>query len=402
MWRRIITILCTLFMVYQLAGCQVVTARQDKMEVCMNGASPTLISQHFQFPGTLLIYDSTRSLIIGYDGETQEFTTLMDLTGFEDYHITSLSQNGRWLLVSQYQPSDPRTMELFALYHTGQIEHKQFPLPESDDQTLRYYQWVNGQALWGRIDLDESANYGIFEPLIPQWQPLDFSSLDFQDDTGITLSPDLSRILYINSQWSLVLQDLPGNQSLWEDSDYEAITPVYSSPVLYPAIWSVDGSLLAVPASHSLDQEMEFEILVLDQFGNSVSSARLDDRPDGLNFSHNQKYLAFYGERKTSEHLPVIRLMEIASGEITDLCNLGSGTDPVMKVQTKTIHWSFDDAYIAYNYGDAPPAKNNENKNGIIIQKLDQEQIWLIPSGERNFNLLGWSPYRWTSSIQAQ
>jgi hypothetical protein len=369
---------------------------------CVNGASPKLISQDLHFPGTLLIYDPTQSKIIGYDGESQVFTTLMDLTGFEDYHITSLSPEGNMLLVSQGKSSDPHTMELYILFNTGQLEYKQFSLLTPYEQKLRYYQWVNNSALWGRINLDESAIYGVFEPLVPQWQPLDFGSLDFQKNTGISLSPDLSRVLYINSQWNLVLSDLTGIQPLWEFPEYEAITPVYSSPTLYSAIWAFDGSLLAIPISHSKDQEIEFEIVVLDKSGNITSAARLDDRPDGLIFSNNQEYLAFYEERKAADHSPVIRLMEVASGKITDLCTLGPGTDPVMKVQTKTILWSSDDSYIAYNYGDAPPAKNQNNRNGIIIQRLDHEEIWLIPSGNRNYYLLGWSPNRWSSAIQAK
>lgn len=386
-----------LLIFFHLAGCQLMTAKHEDIVACANGENPTPIPQDFHFKGTLLIYDPTQSHIIGYDGETQEFITLLDLTD-EEYYISSVSPDGRWLLISRSKPSDPHLMELYAVFHNGQITHKEFNLPESDDQALRYYNWISSQSFWGRVKIHERAVYGVFEPLIPSWREIDFKSLDFQNDTGIALSPDLSRVLYVNSEWDLVLYDIQDNKTLWKNTEYEAVTPVYSSPVLYPAIWSTEGNLLAVPTSSSSKHELNFGILVLDQTGHLISSAFLDNRPDGLSFSHNQKYLAFFEERKTAEYLPVIRLMDITSEEITDLCMLGPGTDPVMRLLTKRIYWSPDDAYVAYNYGDVPPAVKSENKNGLIVQKLDQGQIWLLPSEGSNFTLLGWSPYRWTPS----
>jgi hypothetical protein len=401
--RRITkTTICVLLIFYQLVGCLEITNRKNDISACTNGASPINIAPGFQFPGTLLLYDTTQSLILSYDGKTHAFTTLMDLAEFENENVSSLSPGGQWLLVSKQSLGDPNIVALFPLFNTGQAESKKFPVPESDDHVLRYFRWTNDDSFLGWTQRNEFYSYGIFEPLVSQWHPLEFDSLTFYkgNRSGIAISPDLKRVLFVNSEFSLILFDLQSNQILWKNSEYDGINPVSSSPVLQPAIWSEDGSLLAVPTSRRVNDDGEHGILVLDKSGDIISSAHFENRPFGLNFSHSKKYLAFYEERPiqqspAADRVPVISLMGTETGEVFDLCMLHQGTDPTHNIESQTILWSPDDAYLAYNYGDVPPQRNTENKNGIIIQKLDGDQIRLIPSGDSNLILLGWSSHPW-------
>lgn len=144
----------------------------------------------------------------------------------------------------------------------------------------------------------------------------------------------------------------------------------------------------------------EFGILILDKNGNLLNSSFLNNRPFGLNFSHSKKYISFYenhfDQKMSGDGVPVVRLLDAETDKVVDLCILDVGTEPVHNIKAGTILWSIDDAFVAYNYGNLPPKRNI--KNGLVIQELDDGQIRLIPSGEHNFILLGWSPYPWIYS----
>lgn len=402
MKREMYSALCSLLVICLLVSCRPPQAGRSNIATCTNGTSPTNIHQGLQLQGSLLLNETTQSYVSSYDGKTHDYITLLDLTGFKNYSISSISPGGKWLLVSQQKKTAPNTAELLLLFRTGRIERKSLLVPESDDHILRYFHWLNEQSFLGWTLLNGFYNYGIFEPLIPQWHPLELDGLTFYEgaSSGISLSPDLSRILYVNREMSLILYDLKSGKTLLGNYDYDGINPVLLTPELQPSIWSSDGSMLAIPTSRKNDNQEENGIIVVDKSGKVIRSVYFENRPFGLSFSHNGKYLAFFEERLVSQavnanRIPVIRMLEIASGRVFDMCVLGSGTDPTYNVETQTILWSPDDKYIAYNYGKVPPSQNFENRNGIIIQKLDEEEIWLIPSGERNYILLGWSPYQW-------
>ncbi len=330
----------------------------------------------------------------------------MNLSGFENHNISILSPDSKRLLVSHPKMNGPDILDINILSSNGEIERKVLSLPKSDDHILRYFNWVNNSSILSYIQINGSQLYGLFNPITPRWHPIELRALSlyaYSDNrvSGIALSPDLSRILFVDNYSNLVLYNLEENKKLWEDTEYDRISPTMQSVMLQPSIWAEDGSMLAIPISQQKNNAEEYKIIILDKNGQLLRSFLLNDRPGGLNFSHNNKYLLFFANHLiTSDNrvkdIPIIKLFNYDTAQVTDLCIMDTDTSPVHNIEAGKILWSPDDKYIAYNYGNAPPLRNV--KNGIVIQKLDSEQIRLIPSEDHNYILLGWSPYQWASS----
>lgn len=391
-----------------LTSCRVINTNTGPISVCTNGKKPIPIEKDFKFSGTLLIYDTSQSSILAYDGIKHEFTTLMNLSGFTNYNVSLLSRDGKWLLVSQPKLNDPTSLEIYLLSNSKQVERKDLSLPESDDNTLRYYDWINQESFLGYITKNKVRIYGLFEPFAPRWKPLEFGSVAFytyaeNGVSGIAISPDLSRVLFVNSTSDLLLYNLQENKALWQNTEYDGLNPMMQSVLLLPAVWAEDASLLAVPTFRKNSTTDQYGILVLDKSGNLLKSSFFENRPFGLNFSHNKKFIVFYENHLLpptpalhADSIPVIRLFNTETDKLSDLCVLDTGTAPTHNLKGGRIFWSTDDAYVAYNYGDASPQGNI--KNGIIIQKLDSEEIRIVPAGNHNLILLGWSSYQWLAS----
>jgi hypothetical protein len=275
---------------------------------CQNGINPTRIRQDFKFPGDLLFVKKDTSEIVAFNGETHELASIYrpPSNGFYD---VSLSQNGKRLIIFYQKPSDGKTLFIVILSNHGAVERKNIALPISEkiqEQANAWLSggWVNNNYLRGilydkKIFLEDHLR----EPWLLNLEQLEWKSLssinntlDPEENSGFSISPDLTRVLYVNKQHQLVLYDLIENKAVWTYGDYDGLSPYVYSPVLADATWSKDGKLLATTISNNANQSQP-GILILDQNGKILHLMDFGIGQLGLSWSNNKNF-SLFGEIK--------------------------------------------------------------------------------------------------------
>lgn len=314
------------------------------------------------------------------------------------------------LVLSHQDPSNMQTLIITLLSSGGFVESKKVSLPtlgQNRKKTTLWssISWINGNYLQGalyekRHTGDELWDTWLLNPYQLDWKSLEnlADGLNRAEASGFSISPDMTRVLYVNEQYQLVLHDLIQNRSLWEYSDYDGINPVITSPTLADAIWSEDGTMLALPISRDSGGENWPGVLILDQYGKIVHLMDFGMRQFGLSWSNDKQYVSFYGNQYVgldlqSDMQPIIRVMDINDGLVRDLCRLGEGIEPV-----SNIFWSPDQKFLTYYLQNI---KADQDK--FIIQKLSDPRLRALQLYDDNheliyFQFVGWSKYHWTSA----
>lgn len=400
------TLLILFVLTIQLA-CSKQPAISDGFTNCDNGKNPTPIERDFKLPGDLLFMRSDRSELLAFNGETHELISIFRIPGDGFYDLSPLSQDGRTVVISHQDSSELETLSITLLSNRGTAENKKLHLPAGkQNKTYLWFSvdWANSNYLQGI--LSEKGNTGaelweswLLNPYQLEWKSLSniMNNLDLAEETGFSISPDMSQVLYINEQYQLILYDLIHNKTLWEYSDYDGIFPRLTSPNLSDAVWSTNGEMLALPITR--DKGRTPGILIFDKSGKIINSIYFGDYQFGFNWSKDGQLISFYENRSTSidgigKLRPVIRIIDMKDGLIRDLCSLNEQVEPSQGISNNRIVWSPDQQFLAYSSWGS-----SENmKDGIILQKLSDPQVRIIEVDTNTMILLGWSAYHWTSA----
>jgi len=342
------------------------------------------------------------SEILAFNGETHELKSIYRPPS-EGFYDASLSQDGKTLVIFYQKPSDKNTLFIIILSNRGIVETKNIPLPiweqiQGKANAWLSGGWVNNNYLQGILYDRENPEDKLWEPWLLNLEQLEWKSLsninntlDPVENSGFSISPDLTRVLYVNKQYQLVLHDLIQNEAIWTYSDYDGLNPFVHSPGLADATWSEDGKMLATTISNNANQNQP-SILILDQSGKILHLMDFGTGQLGLSLSNNKKFLSFWGNQSTglttaSGWRPVIRVMEISAGLVRDLCMLSENLAP-----WGGIIWSPDQQFLAYTVQDI-----NTKRDELIIQKLNDPQLRILHlyDESQNFDFLGWSKEHW-------
>lgn len=365
---------------------------------CQNGANPTPISQGFTFSGDLLFKKKDTSEIVALSGKTHELTSIYKPQSNRFYDV-SLSKDGKTLVIFYQELSDRKTLFIIILSNRGTVETKNIALPISEQiqgnaNAWLSGGWVNNNYIQGVLfDRDHNEDNFLREPWLLNLEQLEWKSissinntLEPEENSGFSISPDLTRVLYVNRQHQLVLHDLIKNKALWTYSDYDGLSPYLHSPFLADTTWSEDGKLLATTISNNANQNQP-SILLLDQNGEIFHLTDFEIGQFGLSWSNNKKFLSFW-ENLSSRS--VIRVMDVENGVVRDLCMLGENIEPWGR-----IIWSPDQQFLAYTVQD-----RNAKREELIIQKLNDSELQMIPLYDelQNYEFLGWSKEYWNKA----
>jgi hypothetical protein len=364
---------------------------------CQNGANPTPIKQDFKFPGDLLFAKKDTSEIVAFNGETHELASIYTPPG-DAFYNTFLSPDSKKLIIFYQEPSDRKTLFIAILSNLGTIERKNIALPISEHiqgkaNTWLSGGWVNNSSLQGILYDKENHENNLQESWLLileqlEWKSLSsiHSSLNPDENSGFSVSPDLTRILYVNKRHQLVLYDLIQNQAVWTYSDYDGLSPYVYSPGLADATWSEDGKLLATTISNNANQNQP-GILILDQNGKILHLIDFEIGQLGLSWSNNEKFLSFWGNPGSRS---VIRVMDVENGVVKDVCMLGENIEPWGR-----IIWSPDRQFLTYTVQD-----RNAKREELIIQKLNDPQLQMLHLYDetQNYEFLGWSKEHWNKA----
>lgn len=362
---------------------------------CQNGTNPTQIKRDFTFPGDLLFKKKDTSEIVAFNGQTHELVSVYKPQSDRFYDM-SLSPDGRKLIIFYQKPSDGTALFIIILSNRGAVETKNIAFPHSKEiqgtaSAWLSGGWVNNNYLRGVLyDKENFSEDHLREQWLLNLEQLEWKSissinntLDPEENSGFSISPDLTRVLYVDQQHQLVLYDLITNKAVWIYSDYDGLRPYIHSPILADATWSDDGKLLATTISNNANQNQP-GILILDQNGKILHLIDFEIGQLGLSWSNNRKFLSFWGNPGSRS---VIRVMDVENGVVKDLCMLGENIEPWGQ-----IIWSPDQQFLAYTVQD-----RNAKREELIIQKWNDPQLQLIHlyDESQNYEFLGWSKEHW-------
>ncbi len=401
-------VLLIVLAVVMQSACSRQTASTDKLIGCNNGTHPVPIEQEFKFTGDLLFMRRDRSEILAFSGETHEFTSLFHMPSDELYDVAPLSQDGKALVLSRQDRNQVNTLSILLLPNHGSIEQKQVSLPMLKENPNKVYSWLpvdwaNNNYLQGV--LSEKGNTGdelwspwLLNPYQPEWKTLSSISKDANQAqaSGFSISPDFTRVLYVDMQYHLVLYDLIQNKTLWEYDDYDGVVPGLASPTLSDATWSKDGKLLALPVT---SKDGKPTVLILDKDGKSVDSIGFDNHQHGFSWSEDSQLLSFYEDSCTIADCkdkpgPTIQIISAKDGLLSNACSLTENTIPTAGIINNRIVWSPDQQFLAYSSWSS----DETMQDGIILQRLSDPKVRIIQVDTDKMILLGWSEYHWTST----
>jgi hypothetical protein len=408
--KSFLLILLTLLI---LSACSKQVDRTDGFINCNNGTSPTPIEQNFKFPGDLLFMRSDGSELLAFNGETHEWTSVLHMPSGGDYAVSPLSRDGKTLVISYKEPSELETLSIMLLSYRGSIEYKKANLPSLEANRNKAHSWfpvhwINSDYLQGVLSEEVIPGERLWEswllnPYQSEWKSLPRinNNLDQAEGSGFSISPDLTRVLYVNNEYHLILYDLNQNKVLWEYSDYDGVIPQLTSPTLSNAIWSKNGALLALPVA---DKDREPGILILDNNGKIINSISFGNYQHGFSWAEDGQLVAFYEDRCSTIDCmdrvrPVIRIIDMRDGLLRDLCSLGEDIVPTQGTYSGRLIWSPDQQFLTYTTMITHWEPPSEALNyGIILQKLNDPQIRIIHIEKHAMILVGWSKYHWTSA----
>jgi hypothetical protein len=399
-------VLLLLIAMINLVSCSSGSMGIDKFEICNNGIHPAPIDRGFKFPGNLLFARSDGSEVLALSGETHEFISVlqMPIDGF--YDVSPLSRDGKTLVISYREPDDVETLSVLLLSNLGSLDHKKVPLPtlwkgRSKMVSWKFSDWVNDRYLQGSLYEEGVAGDELWEALLFDSYELEWKTisningnLNQAQGSGFSVSPDLTRVLYVDDEYRLILYDLIQNTILWEYSDYDGVVPRLGSPVLSDATWSSDGEILALPIT---SENGTPALLILGKNGRIIRSFNFDNNQHGYSWSKNNQFLSFYEDRCISNDCmdakPIIRALNTKDGSLKDLCWLPNVTVPIGGIANNRITWSPNQQLIAYTYWSGA-----SSQDGIILQKINDPQIRMVEIDNDTMILLGWSEHHWTST----
>jgi hypothetical protein len=405
--KIIVTIIMVFITLLSQLSCSNTAMNLDNIVSCSDEKNPIPINHDFKFSGDLLFLKSDHSEILAFNGETHNLTSIFKMPSDEFYGVSPLFQNSEMLAVFNQKPFDKENLFITTLSNRGIVETKsiRFPNLGQNHKKLNTWiplNWVNKDYLLGILYDKQNNEDNLWEPWLLNFEKLEWKSLSGINDTldpiersGFSISPDLTRVLYVNKQYQLVLYDLIQNQAIWTHSDYDGLNPFVHSAGLTDATWSENGEILATNISNN-GIEVQPSILVMDKNGEILHSLGFGTKQFGLSWSNDKKFLSFWGYQKASlitanSSRPVIRIMDVGTGLVKDLCMLSESEQIV-----DNIFWSPDQNFLAYNL------QNNDTKrNEVIVQELNDPQLRVLRLDDKSphFDLLGWSKEHW-SEIQ--
>ncbi len=237
----------------------------DEIHTCQSEGVPAPLPDEFGFEGTMLYISDWGMYTVG--GIPLIFSSEPIFDFGVGWLGDTFSPNGEWLI---YRPATS-TIGLVS-YQGDWIENN---LDFSDFSALadpgymisgvRAHSWINNELVHALIDFREigegDGHYSYFAVLdpftgnwrndlvtrVPQWN---------RGSLGFRLSPDLTRVLYWDDHYDLVLADSRQPEGfIWKDRDYDYYTTYY-----IPAAWPPTANI-----SHTsvmiLDREIHWRCL---------------------------------------------------------------------------------------------------------------------------------------------
>lgn len=381
---------------------------------CIKGAEPILLDESYKFNGDLIFRSNEKGEIIAFNGETHKITPLFYVNDGDFWDVSPLSWDGKNLVLSSY-PNNVSTdgvLSLSLMSYDGNIKQINIPIITPDSKITYSWassEWINEEHLQSILVKRDNEGKAISEVLLlnpfnPRVQKFsDFVKIESQGDgeDGFLVSPDLTRVLFINSQYYLTLYDVVLQKELWTYEKDDGAMMALETSSLGDTVWSKTSDMLFVPVPSVTDTGDGTLILFVSRDGEIVNSIGFENYQHGFSWDSNENLLAFYGYECSGINCPVdeiksvIQVLNADTNTIIDLCSLGNEIEPTSANATGRIVWSPNDTALVFSSFSIRSAPGT-----FLIKKLDDPNLISIPIDPYRYTLLGWSPYHWNKTGQ--
>lgn len=259
-------------------------------------------------------------------------------------HLIGFSPDGRWLAYFTGNTRLDQPVELSLVGTGGDVQRHGIPSllrgqPGSLVGTWASARWVSDDLMLVRLHADDTDYRNIIfatlDPFSAEWRH-DFSTLlpDRYPGTGIAVSPDATRLVYMTRDSALVLRDLVAQRELWRFEPYFDRTVALGTDFPETAIpWTRDSEWFA------FSDEYSARTLRVDRNGQR-STRVVDAVMEGLSWSPAGPYLA-------GQLLGDLVIYDTERAQRLAQCQIR--TENRLKNA-----WSADGRYLAYRYDSWP------------------------------------------------
>jgi hypothetical protein len=374
---------------------------QNGMSQCVNASQPLAMAANLNIPGAIGIESNGSVFALGGSSNQEHLIVKVPSVAWP----IGMSLNGKWFAYANFPSSNgiPSSIHLISadrqMVSTTITPPPIVLSPPTQNGGWIFAKWVNDEVLqvtlYNGTDQDpKRVLQAVFDPFTGSWRQSEIAQLiDRDDQGGLSLSPDMTRALYIankDGKYSLVLWDLTEHQELWRQSNFGNLATIKGARIgNVPIAWSRDSTKIGFVDWVSGPNVLEGKIYILDRNGKQqklLASSQEDNKAYGLSWSPDGRYLGVIEGLTTDSTESAILIYDAVTYREMAVCSIEKESNPVNSVQTGALVWSPDGHYLAYGLGADPLEPNN----AIVILNLYTGELTLIKKGPR-VTLLNWS-----------
>lgn len=376
---------------------------QTIIQNCSDGNSPLRISDSLVLPGTILVDDGEKGLLLG--GSPDQITQI-PIKEKQPISYFGFSPNGKWLAYSAYTPyingakenllqsmkvvllsSDGRKIE-----HTLDILHSfpEFGLKENPNGFPAYWmgQWINDHLLYleifylgSNLDTQVQRINALLDPIEGRWRNDLLIGYPTPYAYTVALSPDQSRILYKD----------PAGMEMWD----------VQQKIEFGPNWAIGdhGNFIFMKWSPDSTKVVYFypgeTVYLTDRDDEERTEITSDNYPvSGLfapyaKWSSDGRYLAFVQSFRLTDSIQTIFVYDTQDKKFTYQCAITG-----VFLRGPSLQWSPDGKYLAVS-SDSPGLYTKDLAPIYILEFENGKVFELAQKG----NVHGWTD---SFPIQAQ
>jgi len=372
---------------------------EDTIPNCQNFEHPTPFSDLKIIEGKFFFSSLDRANLFSFGGMPPKLKPVYRPDSRTN--LFSFSKDGKWLLAYSNEPesvtssNDRYSIQLIS--KDGSIQDKVIDLSrmtefihDSGSETffplVWQFEWVDPHIVKILVGYGETRPiwyiFGYYDILQDTWWDDNLQYVPDREAYEWTdLSPDLTRLLYINSNHEIVLWDLPKQHEIWR-SNPDGFQPAPK------ARWTSDSQKVAFWSVDKLD-----EIQLINRDGDGYTSVRKPKYPSesqnlsigsfGFRWSPDNRLIAIWGiirDDQNSLQTPMLYVYDLQNESYIFRCQVGESTD---RVYIWNFFWSPDGSMLipehVYEGFETTPFRLYDIRNKAVYQY-----------GQETFSAIGW------------
>lgn len=372
---------------------QVVNLPKDQIKTCNQTIDPGNLPADFRFPGSMIFRESMKFSI--FDGGTLQRSEIDEWSSFYEYYFFQLNPDGQSaaFLADPPRPQDGIILTLIqsdGKMNTETLDLSAFPIKNNQHHKWVSYGWINDQGLLFDIGDGKQGYWAFYNPFKRTWgqDPILVRLIDRFPNTGISLSPDQTRAIYvkqIGTSQRLVLLNLVSGNELWSE-EYSPAAIYGDYAYLPPITWSPNSSVFLLPVE--VKDTPNQQLFIVDRAGKVIHPIRPESQDNGgygHRWSPDGRFLAFVSYLRNDPEKWGIIIYDLEQDMAYEACALDDSWAATSSLESHHLEWSPDSHYLVFSKGDRATKQNQ-----IILFDLLTGNLYQVNGGQ-GVTLIGWS-----------